>query len=93
MTLEEKVSEYNKYRDSEKQVVEFDSYIYKYCWDVECIEGHLSFKTWTKVSGNPNVSSVKVTTVSLMPAAAASYTLITTNKQKNFKTYKQYKKI
>lgn len=89
MTLEEKVSEYNKYIDSEKQVVEFDSYIYKCCWDVECIEGHLSFKTWTKVSGNPNVSSVKVTTVSLMPAAAASYTLITTLNPKNFKTYKQ----
>ena len=35
------------------------------------------------------ISSVKVTTVSLMPAAAASYTLITTLNPKNFKTYKQ----
>jgi len=89
MTLEEKSAEYNKYRDSVKQVVEFDSFIFKYCWDVDYIEGNLSFKTWTKISGNPNVSSFKMTTVDLMPAAATSYTLITTLNPKNFKTYKQ----
>jgi len=85
-----KAREYGKYRDSERQIVEVSGFVVKYCWDIEYTEEKLTFKTLSVFRPTAPGDDLKVSILNLMPAAAASFTIVEVTKPKNFKTYKQY---
>lgn len=74
--LSYKISEYGKYRDSQKATVSFNGFKdIPCCWDIEHKGGVLTFKTRCIFSGK--VTDMKVVNFSMMPAAAASYNIVT----------------